>query len=76
MSKSLYDWIDANRMVLNTEKTECMLFGTRQKLRCASAALCVGLHSENRTVASVDTHKLLGLHVDNSLTWSVHVTKL
>ena len=31
-SKPLYNWIDANRMVLNAEKTECMLLGTRQKL--------------------------------------------
>ena len=73
-SKPLYNWIDANRMVLNAEKTECVLLGTRQKLRSASAAFCV--HTDNRTVTSVDTHKLLGLHVDNSLTWSVHVTKL
>ena len=50
------------------------VLGTRQKLRSASAAFCV--HTDNRTVTSVDTHKLLGLHVDNSLTWSVHVTKL
>ena len=73
-SKPLYNWIDANRMVLNAEKTECMLLGTRQKLRSANAAFCV--HTDNGTVTSVDTHKLLGLHVDNSLTWSVHVTKL
>ena len=73
-SKPLYNWIDANRMVLNAEKTECMLLGTRQKLRSASAAFCV--HTDNGTVTSVDTHKLLGLHVDNCLTWSVHVTKL
>ena len=73
-SKPLYNWIDANRMVLNAEKTECMLLGTRQKLRSASAAFCA--HNDNRTVTSVDTHTLLGLHVDNSLTWSVHVAKL
>ena len=61
-------------MVLNAEKTECMLLGTRQKLRSPSAAFCV--HTDNGTVSSVDTHKLLGLYVDNCLTWSVHVTKL
>ena len=61
-------------MVLNAEKTKCVLLGTRQKLRSSNAPFCV--HSHNRAVTSVDTHKLLGLHVDNSLTWSVHVTKL
>ena len=73
-SKPLYNWIDANRMVFNAEKTECMLLGTRHRRRSASAALCV--HTDNGTVTSVDTHTLLGLHVDNSLTWRVHVTKL
>ena len=73
-SKTLYNWIDANRMVFNAENTECMLLGTRQRLRSASAEFCV--HTDNGTVTSDDKHKLLGLHVDNSLTWRVHVTKL
>ena len=71
-SKPLYDWIDANYMVLNADKTEFMLLGARQKLRCANVNLCV--HSNNYVVTPVMTHKLLGLHVDNNLSWNVHVT--
>ena len=35
-SKPLYQWINANRMVLNADKTEYMLLGTRQKLQRAT----------------------------------------
>ena len=66
-SKQLYDWIDANCMVLNADKTECMLLGTRQKLRCANANFCV---RGNYVTTPVKTYKLLGLHVDSNLSWS------
>ena len=63
-SKPIYYWIDANCMVLNADKTECMLVGTRQKLRCANAKFCI--RSNNYVVKPVKTHKLLGLHVDSN----------
>ena len=40
-SKPLYQWINANRMVLNADKTECMLLGSRQKLQRATPNFCV-----------------------------------
>lgn len=61
-------------MILNADKTECMLLGTRQKLQRASPNFCV--HGNNCIVTPVQTHKLLGLYVDSNLTWNAHVTKL
>ena len=62
------------RMVLNADKTECMLLGTRQKLQCATPNFCV--YGNNSIVKPVQVHKLLGLYVDSNLTWNTHVTKL
>ena len=59
-SKPLCDWIDANCMVLNADKTECMLLGTRQKLRCANAKLCSKLRS--RMFLFNQVKRLLPLH--------------
>ena len=73
-SKPLYQWINANRMVLNADKTECMLLGTRQKLQRATPNFCV--YGNNSIVKPVQVHKLLGLYVDSNLTWNTHVTKL
>ena len=61
-------------MVFDAYKAECMLLGTRQKLRCANANFCV--RDNNYVVTPVTTHMLLRLHVDSYLSWNVHVTKL
>ena len=68
-SKPLYQWINANRMVLNGDKTECMLLGTRQKLQRATPNFCV--YGNNSIVKPVQVHKLLGLYVDSNLTWNI-----
>ena len=65
-SKPLYQRINANRMVLNADKTECMLLGTRQKLQRATPNFCV--YGNNSIVKLVEVHKLLGLYVDSNLT--------
>ena len=44
-SKPLYEWINANCMVLNSYKTECMLLGTRQKRQRATPILCIRGHN-------------------------------
>ena len=69
-----YERTDANVMVLNADKTECMLLGTRQKLRCANANFFV--RGNNYDVTPVKKHRLLGLHVYSNLSRNVHVTKL
>lgn len=70
----LYIWITDNRMVLNIDKTECMLIGTSQKLKQHINDLSIGCREYR--VQRVDTHKLLGLHLDNHLSWNVHIDKL
>ena len=70
----LYKWINANRIVVNADKTECMLLGTRTKLERAIRNFYV--HDNNSTVKSVQVHQLLGFCVDRNLTWNTHITQL
>ncbi len=52
-------------MVLNVDKTECMLLGTCQKLRDALKNLSFG--EDEYIVTPVSSPKLLGIYVDNTL---------
>ncbi len=63
--KPIYYWINANRMVLNVDKTEYMLLGTCQKLHDALKHFSVG--EDKYIVTPLLSHKLLGIHVDNTL---------
>ena len=66
-SKPLYECVDGYCMVLNADKTECMILGTRKKMQCANAKFSV--RSNKYVVTPVTTHKLFGC-------LNMHVTKL
>ncbi len=72
--ESVYNWIVVNRMILNIPKTENMLMGTIQRLLNAIDSFSIG--EDEFTIIVVNTHKLLGLHVDSSLTWDWHVASI
>ena len=73
-SQPVYKWIVQNRMVLNIQKTECILIGTVQRLKKALDQFSVG---ENEyKITPVTSHKLLGTYVDSSLSWELHINKL
>ncbi len=71
---SIYHWIYVNQMVLNVDKTECMLLVTCQKLRDALKNISVG--EDEYIMTPVSSHELLGIHVDNTLNWKTHITHL
>ena len=56
-AQPIHQWIVHNRMVLNFEKTECMLIGTTQRLKENMANISIAV--SNFTVKRVETHKLL-----------------
>ena len=62
----LSNWIPNNKMVLNLDKTDSMLFGTKHKVKSSCGLFNVQI--DGCTVKSVDIQKLLGLHLDNMLT--------
>ena len=62
-------------MALNPDKTKCMIITTRQKrqnLQVNFPPIYIG----NKAVEEVDCQKLLGVVIDNNLSWSNHVASL
>ena len=65
-------WCRENAMVINENKSKCMVIGTSQrisKLQSKSLSIVV---NEN-TLDNVDTEKLLGIHIDPNLQFNKHV---
>lgn len=59
-------------MALNPVKTKYMLITTRQKrqnLKSTLPLLMIG----NESVEEVKTHKVLGVIIDNNLSWKDHI---
>ena len=72
---SLVEWTELNHMALNPDKTKYMIVTTRQKRQ----NLLVNprrLHIAGIDVEEVDRHKVLGVIIDNNLSWYDHVTSL
>lgn len=68
------EWCIYNKMVINAEKTKCMLFTTRQKRQ--KAPLFVKIQLEGDQVEQVDSHRLLGVTLDEDFTWKLHISNV
>ena len=69
----LIEWTELNHMALNSDKTKFMLITTRQKRQNIKKQF-EPLVIDNHTIKEVDSHKLLGLIIDNNLSWAAHTT--
>jgi hypothetical protein len=67
------NWLDSNKLTLNTSKTKTMLFGTPQRLR---KGLSLKVETDGHTLEHVSNFKYLGAWFDNSLTWENHINKM
>ena len=65
------EWLSANKLSLNSIKTEYMLIGSRKRLTSLTDTLNLSLNG----VALKQTHevKCLGLIIDENLTWKSHI---
>ena len=61
-------------MSLNSYKTKYMTITTRQKRQNISSRM--PLYIGNEKIVEVATHKVLGVTIDNNLSWTNHVTEL
>ena len=64
---NLREWLIANRLTLNVEKTEFMLIGSKQMIKISDLQLNVVI--ENKPVKHVIECKTLGITLDQYLSW-------
>ena len=68
------EWLVANRLTLNQSKTEFMLIGSRQRISTFNSSPSLTINDvPNKQVSHT---KSLGVHIDENLTWNVHIEKL
>ena len=70
--QNLSEWCKLNGMPLNTDKTNAMLITTSQK-RLHLHNDILHLTYNNDVLNSVEKEKVLGIHIDDNLTWSIHI---
>ena len=74
-SKPILSWIRNHRMALNVAKSESMVISTRPKLARLQGQRIQITHNGTE-IKSVDSHKLLGLVLDEQLTWNSHIDEV
>ena len=66
------DWMDSNRLKMNTAKTEFIMFGFKKQLeKCTTKALKVN----DDMVPTSEIIKYLGAWLDQHLSFKIHIKK-
>ena len=65
---NIMQWLNANRLSLNIEITNLMIFRPRGKNE-----VCPTIHICGAEIQEVDSAKFLGIMVDNKLNWMEHI---
>ena len=68
------EWLSVNKLTLNQTKTEFMLIGSRQRINTFQSTPSFAIN--NVPVKQVSHTKSLGLHIEENLSWNVHIEKL
>jgi hypothetical protein len=66
----LNDWLDSNLLSLNFNKTKHVQFGAKP----STSEMCVNYH--NKAILSGTNVKFLGVVIESTCTWKMHVAKL
>ena len=67
----MHEWLKANKLTLNVEKTKYMVFGTRQHLQNKPD---LNLIIDGKKLERVSVMKYLGMYLDEHLTFSEHIS--
>ena len=62
------EWLNANRLSLNIDKTHFMIFRPKGKKEN-----CPTIHINGSSIQEVDDAKCLGIIIDNKLNWIEHI---
>ena len=71
---NIHQWLLANKLTLNVDKTEYMIIGTRQRLANVSKDINVSI--DGKTLKQVYTKKTLGVVIDDKLCWSEQIDNI
>ena len=71
----LIDWTELNHMALNSQKTKCMLVTTYQKRHTLTSSL-PPIYIGNNKIDEVKYHTILGVTIQNDLSWTIYLDKL
>ena len=58
-------------MIINTDKTKLMLISSRQKKKCMKDDK-LAIEYDNFDLQLTSCEKVLGVHIDDNLTWPNH----
>ena len=64
------NWLKTNKLSCNTKKTSYMTIGSRQNL---SKGKTMDLYIDNEAIKHKPSTKLIGVHIDETLTWDDHI---
>ena len=70
--QNLSEWCKLNGMLLNKDKTKPMLITTSQNSIHLRNDILL-LTYNNDALNTVENEKVLGVRIDNNLTWSVYI---
>ena len=70
-TKKIVDWLRANRLSLNIDKTNFMVFKPRFK-NCTGVSITI----DNTPIQKVTHTKFLGVIIDDKLSWSQHISHI
>ena len=77
---NLQQWTELNHMALNAKKTKAMLVTTDQKRRALKTkhlpSKLLPLKVKNTVIDEVDSHLILGVTIQNNLSWSIYLGDL
>ena len=68
----LYLWLAANKLSLNITKTKYTLFHYKQK----KIGIEPNIEINHTSLSHVNHYKFLGIFIDNSLSWDVHINHI
>jgi hypothetical protein len=67
-------WCAANKMVIHLKKTKSMVITSRQKHQRSPLLLNLSIGSES--VEQVNTHRVLGVTIDEEFKWQTHIINI
>ena len=66
-------WSNENNMQVHLKKTTCMLVGTKTRV---NESRPLNIQADGVSIQTVSKQKLLGIYIDENLTWSSHIDHL